>query len=382
MKNFVSDNTEVGKWAAETQQKLIRKLLPTASRNRDKVPFRSCDGVFDDYSAPDKIGWWTNGFWGGMMWQMFHLTGETIFREAALINEEKVRAVLMDYENMDHDSGFRFLLNAVAHYRHDHDDRAKDTGLLAASNLAGRYNPAGRFIRAWNDSGGEDRRGYAIIDCMMNLPLLYWASEVTSDPRFRMIAREHALTASEYFVREDGSVCHIVDFDCETGAFRRSLAGQGYAAGSSWSRGQAWAVYGFALSYRHTGDIRFLDTARKVADYCIASIPDSGLVPVDYRQPETVLLEDSSAAAITACGLIELAGYLEGAEADHYRGAAVFLLRTLDEKRCCWDPETDYLLEKCTSAYHDGEHEFSLIYGDYYFLEGILKLTGSEFFLW
>ena len=85
---------------------------------------------------------------------------------------------------------------------------------------------------------------------------------------------------------------------------------------------------------------------------------------------------------LTACGLIELAGYLEGAEADHYRSAAVFLLRTLDEKRCCWDPEKDYLLEKCTSAYHDAEHEFSLIYGDYYFLEGILKLTGSEFFLW
>ena len=105
-------------------------------------------------------------------------------------------------------------------------------------------------------------------------------------------------------------------------------------------------------------------------------------MPLSIISRETVLLEDSSAAAITACGLIELAGYLEGAEADHYRGVAVFLLRTLDEKRCCWDPEKDYLLEKCTSAYHDGEHEFSLIYGDYYFLEGILKLTGSEFFLW
>ena len=184
------------------------------------------------------------------------------------------------------------------------------------------------------------------------------------------------------FVREDGSVNHILRFDPETGELIESLGGQGYGVGSSWTRGQSWGLYGFTLSYLHTKDERYLNTARRIAHYFIANIPESGFIPVDFRQPAEVTWEDSTAAAIAACGLIELSKAVGGRDGDVYLRAALRLLKPLDEQRCSWDPETDQLLEKCTAAYHDEQHEFTIIYGDYYFLEAVMKLTGKELFIW
>lgn len=222
---------------------------------------------------------------------------------------------------------------------------------------------------------------------MMNLPLLYWASEVTNDPRFYQIAVCHADTAMEHFIREDGSVRHIVEFDPKSGEFVQDFGGQGYEKGSSWTRGQAWALYGFTLSVVHTEDDRYLDTARKVAAYFISQIPDSGLIPVDFRQPKDCALEDSTAGAIAAGGLLLLSRILSEKkgifkEAELLEGAAVRLLKALDENRCSWGADRDELLEKCTAAFHDKEHEFPIIYGDYYFVEAIFRLTGEEIFLW
>ena len=124
--------------------------------------------------------------------------------------------------------------------------------MLAAGNMAGRFNLAGNFIRAWNNWDDVDRRGFAIIDCMMNLPLLYWASEETTDPRFKMMAVAHADTAMKTFVREDGSVNHIVVFDPFTGKMVENLGGQGDGEGSAWTRGQSWRIYGFSLSHGYT----------------------------------------------------------------------------------------------------------------------------------
>lgn len=168
----------------------------------------------------------------------------------------------------------------------DRDADARRRGLHAAQLLAGRFNPAG-YIRAWNDfpDPDTDTRGWAIIDCLFNIPLLYWASEETNDPRFKKIAMTHADTVAANFVREDGSVRHIVQFDPETGAFVRDYGGQGYAQGSSWTRGQTWALYGFVMSYKHTGAVRYLAMAQKVAEYFIAHIPADGRIPVDFCQP-------------------------------------------------------------------------------------------------
>ena len=159
--------------------------------------------------------------------------------------------------------GFMFLPTAVADYKLTGNARSRKTALHAANLLAGRFNPAGGFIRAWNQSEDKDTRGWAIIDSMLNISLLYWASEETKDPRFRKIAMMHADTTKAHFVRPDGSVKHIVEFDPETGEAVRSYGGQGYKEGSSWTRGQGWAVYGFVISYLHTGKQEYLDTAKE-----------------------------------------------------------------------------------------------------------------------
>lgn len=369
-------------WVEQTIEKIKEKMYAVTERNKDKIPYTTKDGVFDDRSAADEINWWTNGFWGGIMWQMYSLTKEELYKDVACRTEEKLDAVLMNAEGLDHDNGFKWLPTAVANYRMNQNDKSYNRAILAANNLAGRFNLAGKFIRAWNDWGGVDHKGWAIIDCMMNLPLLYWASEVTGDPRFRQIAVAHADTAQRYFVREDGSVNHIVEFDPFNGEMVRTYGGQGYEVGSSWTRGQSWGLYGFTLSYLHTKDEKYLNTARRIAHYFISNIPESVLIPVDFRQPAECTWEDSTAAAIAACGLLELAKNVKGRDSDVYLRTALKLLQSLDRERCNWDDKVDNLLEKCTAEYHSEEHEFSIIYGDYYFIEALLKLSGQELFIW
>lgn len=373
-------NEKDAAWAQEILDRVAHKLEQVSERSKDKIPYTTVHGVHDDKSGD--IGWWTNGFWGGMMWQMYALTGNESYRKIAEDNERKLDACLMDYGKLDHDNGFKWLPTAVADYRMTKNPASRNRGLLAASNLAGRYNTVGKFIRAWNDWGNEDHRGWAIIDCMMNLPLLYWASQETKDPRFAQIAVSPAHTARENFIRGDGSANHIVEFDLETGKMVRSYGGQGYGEGSSWTRGQSWALYGFTLSYLHTKDAAFLETAERVANYFIANIPESGLIPVDFRQPVDVDFVDSTAAAIAACGLTELAKLTEGRQSGIYLKAALKMLKTIEEECFRWNELEDNLLTRCSAAYHDREHEFSIIYGDYFFLEALMKLAGKELFLW
>lgn len=219
---------------------------------------------------------WTSGFWGGMMWLLYLQTRKEKYKLRAVRCSERMQGLFSKEENFNeldhHDLGFVAGLTSVAHYRVTKDENAKVRGLHAATLLAGRFNINGNFLRAWslNNCCGNDVRGFAIIDCLMNLPLLYWASEETKDPRFKAIAEKHADTVLKEFIKEDGSVYHIVNFNPETGEVRGYPRGQGYASGSSWSRGQSWAVYGFMISYIHTKNKRYLYAARGVADYIIA----------------------------------------------------------------------------------------------------------------
>lgn len=372
------------KWAEETLEKIAAKMDKVMERCAHKIPYTAVNGVYDDKSeGGDKdINWWTNGFWGGTMWQMYQLTGKEMYKDAAVEVEQKLDRNLMNAFGLDHDNGFKWLPTAVADYKVTGSEASKNRGMLAACNMAGRFNPAGRFIRAWNDWGKDDHRGWAIIDCMMNLPLLYWAYEETKDPRFYQIATAHADTAMEAFVRGDGSVCHIVEFNPETGERVRSYGGQGYAHGSSWTRGQSWAIYGFVLSYIHTQKKEYLDTAKKVANYFLANLPDSYFVPVDFRQPQDCVWEDSIAAAVTACGLIEIAKAETGRDRSLYLNAALRLLKALADERCNWKETDDYFLEKCTVAYHNDGIEIPIVYGDYYFIEALMKLADKELFIW
>ncbi len=367
-------------WAEQTSEKIKKKMKKVVRRNQGKIPYLTAEGRYEDMTEKD-ICWWTNGFWGGILWQLYHATGEELYRSEAERLEEKLEQNLLCYRGMDHDSGFKWLLTAVADSRLTGNVKSRDRALIAANSLAGRFNPAGRLIRAWNDEGEGDLAGWAIIDCMMNLPLLYWASEELRDPRFRQVAQTHADRAMETFVREDGSVNHIVVFDPVTGKMTGALGGQGMGENSCWTRGQAWAVYGFTLSYIHTGKQEYLDTAKKAAGYFMAHIPQSGLIPVDFCQPADCPWEDGSAAAIAACGFLELEKQVPENEKTVYHDAALQLLMALD-RDACWDPEKDYILEKCSVAFHEELHNFPMVYADYYFIEGIWKLTGQESFMW
>jgi unsaturated chondroitin disaccharide hydrolase len=376
-------------WMDSVILKINHKMETVSERSKFKIPYTTINGIHDDYNDSNRkyrikegLDWWTNGFWGGMMWLMYHETGNEKYAQIAKITEEKLDQCFDDYYGLHHDVGFMWLPTAVADYRITKNPISRKRGLHAASLLAGRFNPVGKFIRAWNDMPDNDTRGCAIIDCMLNIPLLYWATEETKDPRFKQIAMMHADTVMENFIRPDGSSEHIVEFDPFNGGVIKTHGGQGYENGSSWTRGQAWAIYGFMMSYLHTGKIEYLNTAKQVAHYFIANIPESGIIPVDFRQPKEPDWEDSTAAAIVACGLIEIAKQVGEHEKELYLNTAIELLKTLDEKRSNWTQTNDCILENCTGAYNSEEHHFNIIYGDYYFMEAIFKLKGNDIFLW
>lgn len=367
------------KWLDSVTEKIISKELKVIERNPDIIPYRSDENGRFRGTRPT---WWTNGFWGGMLWQLHHVTKDQRFADAANLLEKKMDANLWDWFHMDHDSGFKWLPTSVLNHRLTGSEESKNRAMLAADNLASRFNPVGKFIRAWN--GGEyptERLGWAIIDCMMNLPLLHWAAEQTGDPRYTQIAMMHADTTMEHFVRADGSVKHIVMFDPYTGEYLGSRGGQGYAEGSSWTRGQAWAIYGFTLSYLHTQKQEYLDCAKRVANYFIANTPEDYLIPADFRQPAEPHREDNSAALIAACGMLELCKLCEEADGAIYRKAAVNMLQAVTEKRVDWSHDTDALVLHCAGSYHN-LYDISLIYADYYLIEAIWKLNGTDLFIW
>lgn len=373
-------------WADEVIGKIREKMDWVSDKNREKIPYTTDEnGNYDDRSDrsvqwgnADGLDWWTNGFWGGLMWLLYQDTKEEKYAEVARICEEKLSKCFEGYYGLHHDVGFMFQPTASYDYRLTENEESRRTALHAANLLAGRFNPVGKYIRAWNELPDGDTRGWAIIDCMLNLSILYWASEETKDPRFKHIAMLHADTVIDAFIRPDGSVCHIVEFDPETGERLKSHGGQGYAHGSSWTRGQGWALYGFMVSYRHTGKKEYLQTAQKVAHYCMANLTESGLIPVDFRQPEQPAWEDSCAAAIIAGGLLDLAACVPEAEQEMYRRAAFKILDTLYQQRCDFSHDCDAIVQNCTGAYHSDRHHQTMVYADYYFVEAVYRLKGAD----
>ena len=364
-------------WLKETEQKLDRKMRFAVGKAREVswMPYTTENGRWKE----TRIGWWTNGFWPASMWQMYRMTGAELYREEALRAENMLDEALRNFKNLSHDTGFMWLIHSGVRYALEKNPESFDRTLFAAEMLAARFNPNG-FIRAWN---GEGREGWAIVDCMMNLPLLYWASEETGDPRFRLIAMAHADTTLRCFVRPDGSCNHIVIFDPETGEYLENPGGQGYQSGSSWSRGQSWALYGFVLSFLHTGEPRYLEASKRVADYFISEITEDWIPRCDFRQPEEPALKDNAAGNIAACGLLELAGALPETEGKVYFEAAVRILRAQEASDANWAADDPAVFTCCTSAWHDipGRH-MTMTYGDYFFIEAIRKLQGDRLLFW
>lgn len=209
----------------------------------------------------------------------------------------------------------------------------------------------GEYLRAWND----DKVGWTIIDSMMNLPLLYWASQEVGDPRFRFIAEAHANKVLEHFIRADGSVEHIIDFNPHIGEKIASFGGQGYAKGSAWARGQAWAIYGFVLSYHYTKDIKYLMGLNGWPISLSPLFPEDGVALCDLRAPEDgAAIKDVTASACAASGFLEIAKVVPDGEKRVYQNAALKMLTALYANYDAWDEDVDEegLLTKGTIAYH------------------------------
>lgn len=371
-------------WVREAWAKTAEKVGRTSRRIGDGFPHASINGAY----SLELAHWWTAGFWPGILWLLYRESRDGRLRELAESCERQLDAVILDYDKLDHDMGFMWTLASVARHKILGTEAAdsKRRGLLAANLLAGRFNVQGSYIRAWNPwHEGQRNDSWAIIDCMMNLPLLHWAAETTGDPRYRHVAVRHADTVLEHFIRPDGSVNHIVIFDPLTGAKQAVNGGQGYGPDSAWSRGAAWAIYGMSLSYRYTGDVRYLEAAKRVAHFFIANLPEDHVPHWDFRlPPEVPHYRDSSAGACAACGLLLIAEQVSPAEAPLYRQAGERILHSLFANYGAWDSDTEEgLILHGTSHYPEGKNvDVPLIYGDYYFVEGLSRLLGHGPLFW
>lgn len=367
-------------WVQEAWERTVAKVGRTSRRIGARFPHASVNGEYVLESAH----WWTAGFWPGLLWLVYRDNKDEQLKQIAEECEVQLDQVIRDYDRLDHDIGFMWMLTSVARHKLLGEDGSRRRGMLAANLLSARFNLRGRYIRAWNPwKPGEDNSGWAIIDCAMNLSLLYWASETSGDPRFKHVAIEHADTVLEHFIRADGSVNHIVIFDPVTGEKLEVNGGQGYAPDSAWSRGAAWALYGMALSHRYTGEERYLHAAKRVAHFFLAQLPEDLVPHWDFRLPEGVTkYRDSSAGACAACGLLLLAELVRAEEAEAYRTAGERMLHSLYANYGAWDRDDEEgLILHGTSHFPEGRNiDVPLIYGDYFFVEGLAMLRGREGF--
>ena len=321
-------------------------------------------------------GGWVGGHWAGLLWLAYLQTGDPELESAA--RTWTARLAPRQHDTTTHDLGFLFELSFILGARLTGDAALKAPALQAARTLVMRFNGKGNFIQAWGPlNGTASERGRGIIDTLMNLDLLFWASQESGDPTFAEVARKHACTALERHVRTDGSTSHAIDFNPDTGEFLKQDTHQGLSATSCWSRGQAWAVYGFTECYRELRDVTFLDAARRLTDYCLQYLPEDRVPYWDYNSPLVPNdVRDSSAAAILACGLLNLSRLDPDPEqADRWRWEALAILESLWRNYSSRGTNQPCILLHATMSKPHGRMDHGLIYGDYYFVEALMGVA-------
>lgn len=322
---------------------------------------------------------WTTGFWSGMTWLAWQMSGDQQFLDH-LQNQlpgygERLR---QRHDIETHDLGFLFSLSCVNAWRSTGDPAAREYALQAANLLTARYHPTAQIIQAWGDLNDPQQQGRMIIDCLLNLPLLYWTSEQTGDPRYAQLAQRHAGRACDFLVREDYSTFHTFYMNVETGEPVKGTTHQGYADNSCWARGQAWAIYGFALSFSYTGERRFLQAAVETARYFIAHLPEDGVCNWDLQLTAPGTAKDSSAAAIAVCGLLELTRHLSVLDPDHgdfTRQALRIMTQLCDRYFDDENVDGGYLLHAVYNMNKERGVDEYCIWGDYFFFEAVSRLT-------
>jgi unsaturated chondroitin disaccharide hydrolase len=346
------------------------------------------DGMYWRDTEPFySIANWTSSFPVGLALLVWSRNQTDDLLEQVLRLEPSYRRKITEYgADTMHDLGFLYSLYSVALYKLTGEKTHRDTGLLAAERLAARSFSPGGYIQAWGrmDEVNPHFAGLAIIDCMMNLPLLYWAAEESADRHFYNVALAHAEVTRRHFVRPDGSVCHAFRFDPASGRPVRPDNVCGYNVDSHWARGAAWAIYGFALSFSYTREAAHLETALLLADKFISQLDDEVVPLWDFRLPSGAEpLRDSSAAAIVACGLGELLRHVPD-RVDLRLARKALINRLCSEDYLNRDDSHPGLLR---NGQVNGKAPGSAVnvytsWGDYFFMEALARDLGFETSFW
>ena len=349
-------------------QEQVRGLITTAP---DYFPLFTEEGRWQH----GREAWtnWCEGFLGGMMWIFARRTGAPYWRERAehysrLIEERQ-------HDTTVHDLGFLFWSTWKRWFDLTGDSEAKARVIRAGQTMGLRFNEQGKYLRSFVAPES------CFIDIMMNVGIIFYAANETGDDDLLRKAREHCLTTRRFLVRGDGSSAHEGIFDPDSGEFLRESTHQGWRSDSSWARGQCWALYGFGTAYRLSGDERFLDTAERCADFYIARTPANGVPPNDWEEPSPKVPYESSAAAIAATGMLQLAALTGDPErAKQYDAYARTILDTLLSPQFLAVDTAGWEGILKHGSYHErldlGVDE-SVMWGEYFFVEALDKLLGS-----
>lgn len=325
-----------------------------------------------------KRGDWTSGFFPGVLWYLYEHTQDPIWKQEA----EKHTRLIEDeqYNGKTHDMGFKVYCSVGNGYRLTGDEHYREVLIQAAKTLATRFNPVVGCIRSWDHN--SDKWDFpVIIDNMLNLELLFNATKLTGDSSFYKIAVSHANTTMKNHFRNDYSTYHVIDYDPKTGAVRKRNTHQGYQDESTWARGEAWALYGYTMCYRETGDHRFLEQANQIAQWLFShrNMPDDLIPYWDFDAPEIPdEPRDVSAAAVIASALLELSSFSR--EKESYLQKAHKILSNLSQHHVSKEGENKgfILLHSTGSKPSNTEVDKPLSYADYYFLEALLRVKQMD----
>lgn len=371
-------NTEVDA-ALDIAVEQVRKNLPFftyCSQNHSSV-----DGFYPQVNNNQ----WTCGFWPGSIWLAYEHSRDKRFQYAGQIQVQSFLHRIKNRIDTDHhDMGFLYTPSCISAWQLAGDEDARQAAIMAADQLMDRFQPVGNFIQAWGEMSEPGNYRY-IIDALMNLPLLYWATSVTGDETYVNAARKHAETTLQNSIREDDSTYHSFFMNPVTGEPERGAAVQGYKDDSAWARGQAWAVYGMALLYRFEKDDRYLDAFDRVLRYFINHLPSDMIPYWDLSFTEGDEPRDSSSASIVACGLLDMAGSVGEDRARDYESLSRCIMKNVVEKCSVRDPKLSNGLvlhgtyskkSPYNSCTEEGVDE-CLSWGDYFYLEALTRLSGD-----
>lgn len=362
-------------------QSVMRNIIRIGDRN---PRLGRADMTYDFCSPSD----WVSGFWSGQLWLAYKMSGEQVFKNSARLRRGYFQKLLDNPDWQDHDLGFQYILTSVAEYKLTGNPQAREMALKAADALLTRYRRIGKYIVAWNEThelGLAKTQGKTIIDSLQNVALFFWASQETGNPVYQEAAIGHADTLMKHIVREDYSTYHTFNFDPLTQLPVKGETFQGYADDSCWSRGQSWAVHGYAQIFAHSGDKKYLTLAKKLADYVIERLPEDGVPLWDYNLPASeTQYRDSSAGAVTASGMLLIAEQCtDRDEAEYYRTWGQHMLAGLiNQCDLTKNEKAMGLLDEGASFVKAGLCRSMLPYGDYYYMEALMRANGYTEFFW